>query len=83
MKILTEDKSGELRTGEYLSEWDKTKPVEGSLKPDDALKRIHMFEAKFTRLKEERENILKAEALELQEPGMFLIVGSKLTLLYF
>ena len=84
MKILAEDKTVEARTSEYLGEWDKTKPVEGSLKPYDALKRINIFETKFNKLKEERDNIFKAkEALELQEPGkltMFIFLRTFLTL---
>lgn len=40
------------------------------MRPDEALKVLTIFEGKFTRLKEERDNIAKAkEALELAEPG--------------
>ncbi len=42
------------------------------MRPDTALKNLTIFEGKFMRLKEERENVSKAkEALELAEPGLF------------
>ncbi|XP_061172861.1 cytoplasmic dynein 1 heavy chain 1-like isoform X1 [Saccostrea echinata] len=70
MKIVSEDKVVESKTMELLSEWDKDKPVTGELKPDEAVKALTIFEGKFNRLKEERENVAKAkEALELSEPG--------------
>jgi len=44
---------------------------QGTMKPDEATKMLAIFEGKFTRLKEERDNIARAkEALELAEPGM-------------
>lgn len=40
------------------------------MRPDIALKSLTIFEGKFARLKEERDNVAKAkEALELAEPG--------------
>ncbi|KAK3912297.1 Dynein heavy chain, cytoplasmic [Frankliniella fusca] len=70
MKIVAEDKAVESRTNDFLSDWESTKPVEGSLRPDEALQQLKIYETKFTRLKEERDNVAKAkEALELQEPG--------------
>ncbi|XP_049810823.1 dynein heavy chain, cytoplasmic isoform X2 [Schistocerca nitens] len=70
MKIVTEDKAVEARTNDFLNDWERNKPVEGHLRPDDALQQLHMYETKFARLKEERDNVAKAkEALELQEPG--------------
>ncbi|XP_019877694.2 dynein heavy chain, cytoplasmic isoform X2 [Aethina tumida] len=69
-KIVSEDKAVECRTNDFLGDWEKCKPVEGHLKPDEALQQLQLFESKFTRLKEERDNVAKAkEALELQEPG--------------
>ncbi|CAH0551344.1 unnamed protein product [Brassicogethes aeneus] len=69
-KIVSEDKAVESRTNDFLVDWEKSKPVEGHLKPDEALQQLQLFESKFTRLKEERDNVAKAkEALELQEPG--------------
>ena len=41
------------------------------MRPDEATKALAIFEGKFTRLKEERDNVSKAkEALELAEPGV-------------
>ncbi|GAB6020623.1 Dynein heavy chain, cytoplasmic [Chamberlinius hualienensis] len=70
LKIVTEDKAVEARTSDILVEWEKGKPVEGHLRPDEALSHLTIFEGKFTRLKEDRENVQKAkEALEIQDPG--------------
>ena len=45
--------------------------LQGNLKPEDATNALKMFEGKFQRLKEERDNVVKAkEALELAEPGL-------------
>ena len=44
--------------------------LQGEQPPTEALKALTIFEGKFQRLKEERDNIAKAkEALELAEPG--------------
>ena len=70
MKIVAEDKAVETRTNDFLNDWERSKPVEGHLRPDEALQNLQMYESKFARLKEERDNVAKAkEALELQEPG--------------
>ena len=71
VKIVAEDKSVEGRTSELLVEWEKGKPVEGAIPPKEALSRITIFETKFTRIREDRDNVMKAkEALELLEPGL-------------
>lgn len=71
MKIVAEDKAVEARTNDLLADWEKSKPVEGSLRPTDATSHIAIFENKFSRLKEDRDNVMRAkEALELQEPGL-------------
>ncbi|ESP05087.1 hypothetical protein LOTGIDRAFT_151884 [Lottia gigantea] len=70
MKIVSEDKIVESKTSDMLGDWEKDKPVDGEMRPDAALKALTIFEGKFGRLKEERDNIAKAkEALELAEPG--------------
>ena len=70
VKIIAEDKAVEGRTQDYLQDWEKNKPVEGALRPDAALQKLAIFESKYSRLKEERDNVSKAkEALELQETG--------------
>ena len=44
--------------------------IQGELRPDNAANLLTIFEGKFTRLKEDRDNVIKAkEALELAEPG--------------
>ena len=69
-KIVAEDKAVESRTQDYLADWEKTKPVEGHMRPDEALQRLQMFDTKYSRLKEERDKVAKAkEALELQDTG--------------
>lgn len=70
---MSEDKAVEGRTNDFLIDWERSKPVEGSLRPDEALTQLQLFESKYARLKEERDNVAKAkEALELQEPGRSL-----------
>nr|CAD7423028.1 unnamed protein product [Timema monikensis] len=70
MKIVAEDKAVETRTIDFMNEWERSKPVEGHLRPDEALQHLQLYESKFARLKEERDNVAKAkEALELQDPG--------------
>ncbi|XP_022096690.1 cytoplasmic dynein 1 heavy chain 1-like isoform X2 [Acanthaster planci] len=71
MKIVSEDRTVEARTTELLTEWEKNKPIDGELRPDLATNALTIFEGKFARLKEDRDNITKAkEALELQEIGV-------------
>ena len=70
MKVVNEDRLVESRTGELLTEWDREKPVHGTLKPETALKLLNIVESKFQRVREERANVQRAkEALELVEPG--------------
>ncbi|XP_015784706.1 dynein heavy chain, cytoplasmic isoform X1 [Tetranychus urticae] len=77
VKIVAEDKFVETRTTDLLSEWEKGKPVEGSLPPNEATTRLQLFETKFTRLREDRDNVMKAkEALELLEPGAAPVLAS-------
>ncbi|KAI8505359.1 Cytoplasmic dynein 1 heavy chain 1 [Branchiostoma belcheri] len=74
MKIVEEDHSVETRSTELLSDWEKNKPVEGGQRPDKALNALAIFEGKFSRLKEDRDNLARAkEALELQDPGMLSV----------
>ena len=77
MKIISEDQAVETRTSELLFEWEKGKPVQGSTRPDVALNNLAIFEGKFSRLKEDRDNVARAkEALELMEPGEILMIFS-------
>jgi dynein heavy chain 1 len=78
MKIVVEDKLVEGRSTEYLSDWEKAKPVEGNIRPEEALQRLNMYEARLLRLQEDRDNVAKAkETLELQDPGTILKRGFK------
>ncbi|KAF8560529.1 hypothetical protein P879_02534 [Paragonimus westermani] len=71
MKVVAEDKVVESKTSELLTSWEKEKPVEGAIKPEEAVNRLTILEGKFNRLCEERENIQRAkEALELTEYGV-------------
>lgn len=57
----------------FLVSFELSFDIKGELKPDEAVKALTIFEGKFSRLKEERENVAKAkEALELSEPGNFV-----------
>ncbi|XP_065208173.1 dynein heavy chain, cytoplasmic isoform X2 [Planococcus citri] len=83
MKIVAEDKAVETRTNDFLNDWERSKPVEGSTRPDDALQQLQMFESKFARLKEERDNVAKAkEALELQDPGGISTNDDRMTVVF-
>ncbi len=67
-KIISEEKIVENKTSELIHDWDTNKPVGGTLKPDQALKNLLVFEQKFNRIKEERDNMVKAkDALELRD----------------
>lgn len=71
LKIVAEDKATEGRTAELLNSWQKEKPIQGNMKPDEAVKALTILEGQFLRLKEERENVQRAkEALELSEVGV-------------
>lgn len=75
MKIISEDQAVETRTSELLFEWEKGKPVQGNVRPDVALNNLAIYEGKFSRLKEDRDNVARAkEALELMEPGLFVVI---------
>ena len=79
MKIIAEDKTVENKTNDYLTDWDRAKPVDGHLRPDEALQKLSIFEGKYVRLKDERDNLAKAkEALELQEGSGNVITDDKM-----
>uniref|UniRef100_A0A1A8G9X4 Cytoplasmic dynein 1 heavy chain 1 n=2 Tax=Nothobranchius TaxID=28779 RepID=A0A1A8G9X4_9TELE len=76
MKIVQEDKAVENRTTDLLNDWEKTKPVAGNLRPEEALQSLTIYEGNFSRLKVEREKCARAkEALELTDTG--LLSGSE------
>lgn len=68
LRIVSEDKVVEEKTGNLLADWDRGKPVSPSLKPSDALNSLTIFTTKFQRIEEDRENQRQAkEALELAD----------------
>uniref|UniRef100_A0A8D0GTG5 Cytoplasmic dynein 1 heavy chain 1 n=1 Tax=Sphenodon punctatus TaxID=8508 RepID=A0A8D0GTG5_SPHPU len=76
MKIVQEDRAVESRTTDLLTDWEKTKPVTGNLRQEEALQALTIYEGKFGRLKDDREKCAKAkEALELTDTG--LLSGSE------
>ncbi|XP_014066736.1 cytoplasmic dynein 1 heavy chain 1 isoform X2 [Salmo salar] len=76
MKIVQEDKAVEGRTIDLLADWEKTKPVAGGLRPEEALQSLTIYEGKFGRLKDDRDKCSRAkEALELTDTG--LLSGSE------
>lgn len=83
LKIVAEDKAVETRTSDYLADWEKSKPVEGHIRPDEALQKLQIYEGKYSRLKDDRDNVAKAkEALELQEPGALNTSEDRMTVAY-
>jgi dynein heavy chain 1 len=67
-KVLSEEKIVETKTIELIHEWEQEKPISGNLKPEVSLKTLQLFESKFNRTKEERDNMMKAkDALELKD----------------
>lgn len=55
---------------ELLTEWEKSKPTEGKMRPEEAMAALGAFEAKLAKVKEDRDNIGKAkDALELADPA--------------
>ena len=82
VKIVAEAKAVESRTNDFFFDWEKSKPVDGHLKPHDALQKLAIFEGKYVRLKEERDNVSKAkEALELQEASG-MVTDDKMTVAF-
>ena len=66
IKMVSEEKLIEQRTGDNLSEWDSGKPVKSSASPEQALSSLAIFEKKLKKTADDREQVEKAkEALEL------------------
>ena len=57
------------RTQDHLAEWVRSKPVEGTLRPNEALQKIVIIKPNYSRPKEEWNNACKAKEVmeELQE----------------
>lgn len=68
MKIVAEDKIVEQKIRDICVEWEKSKPVQGDIKPDIATNTLSIFEGRVTRLKEEFDMVCRAkEALDLDQ----------------
>ena len=68
MRIVSEDKVVEEKTGALLADWERGKPVAPNIKPADALNSLTIFETKFKKIEDDRENQRQAkEALELAD----------------
>ncbi|KAJ2806040.1 dynein heavy chain, partial [Coemansia guatemalensis] len=66
MKIIAEDQAVDARIGGLCADWEKGKPVQGSLKPDTALNTLNVFHQRITRLVGEYELVGRAkEALDM------------------
>lgn len=64
---------------DVLVEWNKNKPIQGTQRPKEAIILINNFEDKFKKLKEDLENVVKANnALEISDLVVSL-VGSQTT----
>ena len=47
MKIVAEDKAVESRTNDFLVDWEKAKPVDGDLRPHEALQKLAILSHNF------------------------------------
>jgi len=67
LKIVAEDKILQNRVEEIVAEWEKDKPIQGSIKADIAMNSISVFEGRVNRLKEQYDMLSKAkESLDLE-----------------
>ncbi|KAJ2638163.1 dynein heavy chain [Coemansia sp. RSA 1286] len=61
MKIIAEDKAVDARIGSLCADWEKNKPVQGSLRPDVATNTLNVFHQRTTRLVDEYEQVSRAK----------------------
>ena len=67
MKIIAEAKIIDARIDDTILEWDREKPIQGSLKADVAMAAINLFETRITRLKDESDMVARAkDALSME-----------------
>ncbi|KAJ2761490.1 dynein heavy chain, partial [Coemansia sp. BCRC 34490] len=67
MKIIAEDKAVDQRITQLCGDWEKNKPVQGSLKPDIATNTLNVFFQRLTRLVDEYDQVCRAkEALDME-----------------
>uniref|UniRef100_A0A7E4ZT92 Dynein heavy chain, cytoplasmic n=1 Tax=Panagrellus redivivus TaxID=6233 RepID=A0A7E4ZT92_PANRE len=67
-RIKEEDAVVEKRVEGVLSDWDKAKPIQGNQRPRESLLTLEAFEDKISKLREDRDNMVKAKnALEISD----------------
>lgn len=67
MKIVAEDKVTRSKIEAAVGDWDREKPIQGSLSADVAMNSINVFEGRIGRLKDEYDRLCHAkEALNLE-----------------
>ncbi|KAI8818344.1 dynein heavy chain [Fimicolochytrium jonesii] len=65
-KIIAEDKSVTKKIKELAADWEERKPVQGQLKPAEALALLNLMEVRVTRIKDEYDQVYRAkDALDL------------------
>jgi len=67
LKVVAEDKVLDARIDEAVVDWERDKPIQGSLKAADAMNAIGVFEGRVSRLKEQHDMLRRAkESLDLE-----------------
>lgn len=67
MKIIAEDKIVSDKIAAIVTEWEQQKPIQGTLKADAAMNTINVYEARVTKLAEDRDLVVRAkESLDLE-----------------
>lgn len=67
----------ERRIVEVLGDWDKDKPTHGTRRPREAVQVLSSYEERFTKVREDRENMVRAKnALDMTDT---LRVGTQST----
>ncbi|TPX59802.1 hypothetical protein PhCBS80983_g02245 [Powellomyces hirtus] len=66
VKIVAEDAVVERKIKDIAIEWEKGKPLQGDIRPADAMAALNIFEGRLVRLKEDYDLVCRAkEALDL------------------
>lgn len=67
MKITAEDKIVGEKISALVTEWEQSKPIQGTLKADEAMGRITNFELRLGKLTDDRDLVVRAkEAIDLE-----------------
>lgn len=67
-RIKEEDDVVEKRIVEVLGDWEKDKPTHGNRRPRDAIQVLSSYEERFTKVREDRENMVRAKnALDMAD----------------